>query len=67
MVGHDDQLVHNETFPARMNQDTEDEDKIVSVLHRLKVFAPDTSCDVVQNIATKDSATADIQESLLQF
>ena len=28
-------------------------------------MAPETSCDTLQNIATKDLATTDIQESLL--
>ena len=46
MVGHDDQMIHNETTPARMKRDSGDEDKIVLVLQRMKVFAPDISCDI---------------------
>ena len=42
-----------------------DEDKIVSVLQRLKVLASEASCDILHNISTKDVATVDIQESLL--
>ena len=64
MVGHDDQMIHSESTLARMKRDTEDENKIVSCLERLKVFAPDTSCDVLQNIATEDLSTIDISKNL---
>ncbi|MES9880098.1 MAG: hypothetical protein ABW185_04375 [Sedimenticola sp.] len=65
MVGHDDQMIHNEATPARTTRDNEDESKIVTVLQRFNVFAPDMPLNSLQNIATKDLATDDIQESLL--
>ena len=40
-VGLDEQLVHKESTPARTKRDNMDEDKLVSVLQRLKVLASD--------------------------
>ena len=64
-VGSDDQMIHNETTKGRMKRDSEDEENIMSVLQRFKVFSPEAGYDVLQNIATKDLATIDIQQSLL--
>ena len=49
-VGSDDQMIYNETTPGRMKRDNEDQDKVIAVLHRFKVFSPDMTCDVLQNI-----------------
>ena len=43
----------------------EDEDKIVAILKRFGFFEADHSCGTLQNIATKDLATSEIEESLL--
>jgi len=64
-VGSDDQMIHNETTKGRMKRDSEDEENIMSVLQRFKVFSPEAGYDVLQNIATKDLATIDIQQSFL--
>lgn len=64
-VGSDDQIIHNEATKGRMKRDSEDEDNIKSVLQRFKVFSPEARYDVLHNIATKDLATIDIQQSLL--
>ena len=65
MLGGDDQMIHNETTKGRMKRDSEDEENIMSVLQRFKVFSPEAGYDVLQNIATKDLATIDIQQSHL--
>ena len=51
-----------------MKREMMNEEKIASVLQRLKVLASDastSSSDILHNILTKDVATVDIQESLL--
>ena len=58
-------MIHNETTKGRMKRDSEDEENIMSVLQRFKVFSPEAGYDVLQNITTKDLATIDIQQSLL--
>ncbi len=63
LVGHD-QMTRNETMPARMKRDTEDESKLVSVLRRFRVFATESPSHVLRNIATTDLATTEIQQSL---
>lgn len=65
MLGHDEQMIHNESTTGRMKRDEEDEDKIVAILKRFGVFEADYSRGTLQNIATKDLATSDIEESLL--
>jgi len=62
---NDQQLVNNESAPARIKRDMMDENKIVSVLQRLKGLALEASCDIFHNLSSNDQATVDIQESLL--
>ena len=65
MAGHDDQMVHNETTPARTKMTMMMKTKLYHQFYMMKVMAPDPSCEALQNISTKDLATADIQESLV--
>ncbi|KAG1713911.1 Lactosylceramide 1,3-N-acetyl-beta-D-glucosaminyltransferase [Nymphon striatum] len=66
MVGLDDQMIHNETTPARRKRDNENERNILKTLARFKVFSTDASLsDGLINIATKDVTTSAIQDSLL--
>ena len=65
MLGHDEQIIHNESTTGRMKRDEEDENKIVSILKRCGIFEADYSCGTLQNIVTKDLTTSDIEESLL--
>ncbi|KAG1664222.1 hypothetical protein GQR58_019901 [Nymphon striatum] len=66
MVGLDDQMIHNETTPARRKRDNENERNILKTLTRFKVFSTDASLsDGLINIATKDVTTSAIQDSLL--
>ena len=64
-VGHDDQIIHNENTLGRIKRDNYDEKNILSVLLRFKIFSHDVSSDILQNIATKDLVTAEIQEHLI--
>lgn len=66
MVDHNDNMIHNESTPSRIARDNIDENSIVCVLRRFKVLAEDVSYQFLQNIATKDLATSDIQDSLLK-
>jgi hypothetical protein len=60
-----DLLSHNESKPARQQRDNADENVLLSILERFHVFAPDTHHAALQNIATKDVASEEIQTSLL--
>lgn len=64
-LGFDDQVTRNESTMARRRRDTSDEDKILDVLLKFKVFSDTTSVGLLRNIATKDLATDEIQNSLL--
>ena len=63
-LGFDDRVTHNESTMVRRQRDTSDEDKIFHCLNKFKVFS-NSSLGVLQNIATKDLATDQIQDSLL--
>ena len=54
-----------ESLPSRIKRDNVDEDSLLATFERFKVFAIDTPGDILQNIATKDLASNEIQESLL--
>lgn len=60
----DDDFTPNEATLGRKKRDNLDEDNILKVLSRLKVFEP-PHCQQLVNIATKDVATLEIQDSLL--
>jgi len=66
-VGLDTEWTPNEATPARMSRDNKDEGSICNVLRRFKVMADETADrpDALLNIATRDVATADVDESLL--
>jgi hypothetical protein len=56
----------NEATPARMARDNKDEAKILMVLQRFKVFGEETGRpNNLLNIATRDVATTEIENSLL--
>ena len=67
MCGYDDEFMSNECSPSRMSRDDADENKIFEVLQRFNVFSMNErpQSNVLQNIATKDVVTDDIQASLL--
>ncbi len=50
---------------ARRKRDNVDETALVGTLQRFGVFTPGTQLGTLQNIATKDLVTEDIQEALL--
>ena len=52
-VGLDDQLIHKESTKSRKLQDNKDEEAMLSTLQVFKVFSPDASSSVLQNIATE--------------
>lgn len=66
MVDHYDEMTHNESNPKRILRDNTDENNIECVLRRFKVLEQNISTQCLQNIATKDLATADIQDSLIR-
>ena len=59
-----DNLLTKETTNARKRRDNHDEDKLLEILDMFNVFKEIS--DYLINIATKDVATDDIQESLLK-
>ena len=66
MCGFDDEFMSNECSPSRMSRDDADENKIFEVLQRFNVFSMDERPPyVLQNIATNNVVTDDIQASLL--
>lgn len=65
MLENIDEYTHNELTPSRMKKDSDDEDKVVSVLRRCNVFNKEIVSHVLQNIVTKDMATESIQASLI--
>ena len=58
-----DKLVTKETTDARKSRDNTDEDAILSQLESFNIFGESSSTLI--NIATRDIATIEIQESLL--
>ena len=65
-LNFDDTMVHKETTKSRRKKDSEDEDKVKQVLETFGLFARDQmQGETLQNIATKDQATQEITQSLL--
>lgn len=67
-LDNDDHMTYNESKPSRKRRDGEDEKKVKEFMQESKVFdirQQETVLDKLQNIVTKDVATAEIQESLL--
>jgi len=64
-LGLHDEIVHNESTKARTQQDNMDESAILDALKRFNVLGEDASPTVLQSVDTKDLATSDIQQSLL--
>lgn len=64
-LGLDDQLTHNESTKSRKEQDNKDATAVLATLQRCNVFNTDSSSNVLQSIATKELATDDIQQPLL--
>ena len=62
----EDLLIHNEANPLRRMQDNLIEDNLLLTLERFHIFCAPVLPASLQNIATKDLATKDIQESLLK-
>ena len=60
-----DKSIAKETTPSRSKRDIEDEQAMLDILQRFKLFSSDASKDTLQNIATKDLASEKIQLSLL--
>ena len=58
-----DDYIHNECGVSRKKRDKADEGRIIEVLQRLNMFG--TSFTALQNIATEDLASSDIESSLL--
>lgn len=56
---------HIEENPGRRKRDISDENTILKYLQHLKILASDISLDQLQNAATKDVATKEIEISLL--
>lgn len=61
----DDDLTPNEATSSRMKRDNSDETCILEVLKTFRAFETAETCGQLVNIATKDVATSDIQDSLL--
>ena len=59
-----DEYSHNESGKGRQTQDSRDEDNILTTLKSFKLFS-DEACDDLQNMATKDIVTKDIENDLL--
>ena len=60
-----DRLVTKETTNARKGIDNADEDRLLSILQTFKVLS-ENSITLI-NIATKDVATCEMQESLIKI
>ena len=59
-----DEYSHNESGKGRQTQDNHDEDNLLTTLKSFKLFS-DEACDDLQNMATKDIVTKDIENDLL--
>ena len=64
-LGLDYQMTRNESTPARMRRDHNDECQVLPCLQRFKVFSTDSPIDTLYSIATMDLTTEEIHESLL--
>ncbi|KAL2094651.1 hypothetical protein ACEWY4_009370 [Coilia grayii] len=67
-LGIYDEMAHNESNASRRLQDHADEKNIMELLQKSAVFSDSQQgpfSDMLQNIVTKDIATAEIQDSLL--
>ena len=64
-----DKSVAKETTPSRSKRDSEDEQALLDILQRFKVFSDDVLKDILWNIATKDLASnKDLgQEEVIKF
>lgn len=62
----DESLQHKEGGPSRRLHDEKDEDNLVKYLTQYGFLKPDRRGKVLENVATKEQATAAITESLLQ-
>lgn len=60
----DDEYSHNESGKGRQTQDSRDEDNLLTTLKSFKLFS-DEACQDLQNMATKDIVTKDIENDLL--
>ncbi|KAG1710438.1 hypothetical protein GQR58_002712 [Nymphon striatum] len=61
----DDDLTPNESTSGRMTWDNQDENNILDILKGFNVFDTAQPYDQLVNIVTKDVATSEIQDSLL--
>lgn len=64
-IGRNDSFTHNECNKARQKLDLKDEDSLVRILEAFNVFC-DNASQHLQNIATKDIVTEDIEDDLLK-
>ena len=65
-LGLDDHMTRNESTPVRMRRDHNDECQVLQCLQRFKVFSTNKSpINTLHNIATKNLATEDIKEYLV--
>ena len=60
-----DKSIAKETTPSRSKRDGEDEQALLDILQRFKVFSDDAPKDILWNIATRDLASDEIQCTLL--
>ena len=56
--------IHTESTRSRQARDNQDEGSLLQILHSFNLFCPESN-DVLQNIATKDLTTEEIQDHLL--
>ena len=64
-IHHDDNLIHKESAKERQKQDNEAENALHSTQQNFGVFSSQAN-GTLQNIATKDLATPEIEQSLVQ-
>ena len=63
-LGYADDINHNEGSASKQKKDTAHEDALYSNLQGFAVFSPSTN-ETLQNVATKDLATPQIESSLI--
>ncbi len=63
--GLGDHMTRNESTPARMRRDHNDQCQAMQCLQPFKVFSTNLPIDTRHNIATMDLATEDIKEYLV--
>ena len=64
-IHHDDRLIHKESAKERQKQDNEAENALHCTLQKFGLFLSQTN-GTLQNIATKNLATPEIEQSLVQ-